>query len=278
VELKKNDNLKITVLCTVYNGERYFDRAIPSILNQTYGYFDFLIINDGSNDNTLIKLLEIQRLDSRVKIVDAGRLGRVKALNYGISIAETELIAIQDFDDISYPTRLENQVKFMVSNPEVCWLGTAGKNVNLNRNEEKINVFPIGHNEIVRTMAHSIPYDHTTVMFRKNAVIEAGGYEDTFGAGVEDFLLSIKVAMKGYKFANLEKVLGEHMEHPESFWNNNHSYMERQRKIQKVQIYAIRELKLPFWMYVYPFGRYFYGYLPNWLKRAVRILIGKKEL
>lgn len=271
-----SEELKITVLCTVYNGENYFERAIPSILNQTYKNFDFLIINDGSTDNTLKRLLQLEKEDKRIRVIDSGRIGRVEALNLGVKESETDLIAIQDFDDISYSERLEKQVEFMLQNEEVVWLGGAGKSINVIRDEIRINYYPELHEEIVKYMAQSVPYDHTTVMFKRSAILSVGGYSDEVG-GIEDFWIGIRLVKQGFKMANLQYVLGEHYEHSESYWNKNFSYMLRQKKIQKLQLYAIKEFRLPFWLYVFPIGRLIYGYLPNGIKRLLRKMSGSLE-
>lgn len=263
---------KVTVLCTVFNGSKYFDRAIPSILDQTYSNFEFLIINDGSEDDTMEKLTLWEQKDTRIRVINCERMGRVKALNFGVKIAKTSLIANQDFDDISYPTRLENQVSFMQINEDIAWCGTAGIVVKENRNGEIFtNHFPLDHKSILSTMAHSIPFDHTTVIYRREAVLDVGGYPD-FG-GIEDFRLSILLAKKGYKIANLPQVLGEHLEHSESYWNTNLKYRQRQMALQKAQFEAIRDLNLPLWTNIYPLGRYFYYWLPNSLKTRIRKLI-----
>jgi glycosyltransferase EpsE len=76
---------KLSVVTTVYNGEQYFDRAIPSILNQTYSDFEWIIVDDGSTDATPQLLAEVAKKDARVKVLSPGRLGFTKALNYAIA-------------------------------------------------------------------------------------------------------------------------------------------------------------------------------------------------
>lgn len=261
---------KITVLCTVYNGVKYFDRAIPSILSQTYRNFDFIIVNDGSDDDTLQMLNEVAKNDSRIKIFSPGRLGRSGALNYGIDIAQTELIAFQDFDDISYPERLEKQVIFMQANLRVAWSCGYSYAVNDFRKTSVLRELPLKHHDIVKEMVYQIPWDMTLVMARKTGVYEAlkDGYP-TSKEGVEDLKLVVKIVKSGWQLENIDDILGEHLEHENSFFNANNSYLERQKSLRKVQSQIIKELKLPKWNYTYLIFRYIYAYMPNSVKQFV---------
>jgi len=265
----------VSVLCPVFNGEKYFDKAIPSILNQTYKNFEFIIINDGSTDNTKQYLDELSEKDNRVKVFHPGRLGFVNALNFGIQKCSGEYIARQDFDDISYPERLEKQINYMMDNPNISWLGAYGKSVNEIRNEEKISKYPITHIEMVRQMAISIPWDHTLIMFKKTSVVNVGGYPSV--DDVEDLQLGIILAKHGYYMQTIPVVLGSHIEHQDSFFNTARSYKCRQQVIAKIQTDAIKSLNLPVWMYIYPFSRKFYYFLPNSIKKILRKISGVNE-
>ena len=114
---------KVTVLMSVYNGEKHLREAIDSILNQTFGDFEFLIINDGSTDRTADILQSYQ--DSRIKIIhNEKNIGLTKSLNKGLKLAKGEYLARMDADDISYPNRLEVQYEYMEKNPNVGIVGS----------------------------------------------------------------------------------------------------------------------------------------------------------
>ena len=103
---------RVTVLMPVYNAELFLSEAIESILRQTWSDFEYLIINDGSTDNSR-KIISSFR-DPRIRLVDnPSNLGLTKSLNKGLELAEGEYIARQDADDISHPKRLERQVQFL---------------------------------------------------------------------------------------------------------------------------------------------------------------------
>ena len=107
----------LTVLMPVYNAERYITESVDSILHQTLTDFEFLIIDDGSTDSTA----DIVRAygDSRIRLIKNNvNLGISETLNKGIAIAQCELIARMDADDISLPHRLQTQFDYMIDHPE----------------------------------------------------------------------------------------------------------------------------------------------------------------
>jgi glycosyltransferase involved in cell wall biosynthesis len=264
--------MRVSVVTTVYNGEPYFNRAVPSILSQTFKDFEWIIVDDGSQDRTAEFLYELALKDRRVKVFQPGRLGRAKALNFAIQRARGEYIVQQDFDDISYPERIEKQVAFLDQHPEVGVVGSYYVVVDEIRKEKYIRKPPCDHRNIVRAMAWCIPFAHTLVTFRKKAWEEAGGYplvED-----IEDLRLWIQIIKKGWKSANIPEVLGEHFVHSESFWHKNFKYAKRQQELAKVQWEAIRSFNLPIWMGIYPLGRFVYPLIPRSLKRFIRRTVG----
>lgn len=263
---------KVSVVTTVYNGEPYFHLAVPSILSQTYKDFEFVLLDDGSTDKTPQLLEDLARQDSRVRILSAGRLGRAKALNYAVEHAQGEYIIQQDFDDVSYPERIRLQVEFLDAHPDVGWVGSYYILVDENRGERYVRMPPTEHTQIARAMARYIPFAHTLVAFRKAAWSQAGGYPDIPSA--IDLNLCITIARLNWKLANIPEALGEHWVHAQSFWHQHFKYRQRQNIMRESQWRAIRELKLPLWMAIYPLGRYLYSYLPDGVKRAIRRSVG----
>ena len=92
----------ITVLLPVYNGEAYVEKAVASVLSQTFTDFELLIINDGSQDNSAAVLARIA--DSRIRLINQANLGLAATLNIGCSLAKGQFIARQDQDDLSHPS------------------------------------------------------------------------------------------------------------------------------------------------------------------------------
>ncbi|MFN5442865.1 MAG: glycosyltransferase family 2 protein, partial [Crocinitomicaceae bacterium] len=154
----------VSVVMPVYNGEQYLKEAIESILSQTYVNFEFIIINDGSEDNSEEIILSYN--DPRiVYIKNLENLKLIKTLNIGFSKAKGKYIARMDADDISLPRRLEKQVDYLERNPDIGVLGTG--------------VFLKGEKEISKLLYHTddkslrfalafyCPFIHPSVVLRK---------------------------------------------------------------------------------------------------------------
>ncbi|MEJ2498929.1 MAG: glycosyltransferase family 2 protein [Sulfurovaceae bacterium] len=92
----------ISVILPVYNGALYLDEAIKSILSQTYSNFEFIIINDGSTDNSLEIINRYTPIDDRMKVISRENRGLITSLNEGIEKSEGTYIARIDQDDVSY--------------------------------------------------------------------------------------------------------------------------------------------------------------------------------
>jgi len=263
---------RVSVVTTVYNGEPYFDRAIPGILGQTFEDFEYIIVDDGSTDRTPRLLRQVAASDGRVRILSPGRVGFCNAANVGIQEARGEIIARQDFDDRSYPDRLRLQVTFLDAHLDVGVVGGHYLLVDENRGERYVRMPPAGHEAIVLAMAKHIPMANTFSTFRRRVWVEAGGYPVVLD--LEDLLFLLRAVKLGWRIANPPDVMGEHYVHPTSFFHRTYRYADRQRNLARVQAQVVRELGLPLWMYVFAAGRYGYARCPTILKRAVRRTLG----
>jgi glycosyltransferase EpsE len=267
---------RVSVVSSVYNGEPYFDRAIPGILAQTFEDFEFILVDDGSTDGTLDRLSELAERDKRIRVFAPGRLGAAAAYNYGVAQAEGEYIARQDFDDRSYPDRLRLQVAFLDAYAEVGVVGGYYELVDERRGERYVRMPPTQHSAILSAMARYVPIAHTVATFRRRVWSEAGGYP--LVNNLIDLRFYLRVGKLGWRFANIPHLVGEHYVHDTSFFHQTLKYTERQRDLARVQAQAVRELGLPSWMYLFALGRHAYAYLPRGLKRLVRRgTVGSRE-
>lgn len=197
---------KVTVLMSIYNGERFLQGAIESILGQTWTDFEFLIINDGSTDSSREIILSFN--DYRIRLADnPQRLGLTKSLNRGLQMSKGELIARQDADDISYPTRLDQEVRFMDGNPEIVLVGTRARAIDERSKPKKIELrIPTGLLAIRWFLMFQNAFIHSSVMFRKNVIWEKlGGYDETFSRA-QDYEMWSRVT-RAYKVDNLAEIL-----------------------------------------------------------------------
>ncbi len=259
---------RVSVVSTVYNGEPYFDRAIPGILAQTLKDFEFILVDDGSTDRSLEKLRELAARDPRVRVFAPGRLGAAAAYNYGVAQATADYVARQDFDDRSYPERLRLQVALLDAQPDVGIVGGYYVLVDERRGERYVRMPPTDHAAILPAMARYVPIAHTVATFRRRAWTEAGGYP--LVNNLIDLRFYLRVGKLGWRFANVPELVGEHYVHDASFFHQSLRYTERQRDLARVQAQAVRELGLPAWMYLFAMGRHAYAYIPAGLKRVVR--------
>jgi len=197
-----NNNLpKISVVMSVYNAERYLREAIESILNQTFTDFEFIIINDGSTDNSL----EIIRSynDERIKIINQSNMGLAKALNNGIKIAKGKYIARMDADDISMPERLEIQYDFMENHPECVAVGSNAEIIDIDGNYVFTSNQAIEW-ERIKAQLLQTPFFHSSTMYRKSAFEKVGGYPGIYR--IEDTVFFNKLAKIG-ELRNLSNIL-----------------------------------------------------------------------
>ena len=259
---------RVTVLTSVYNGLPYFDRAIPSILRQTYKDFEFLIVDDGSTDGTAEKLEEVAAQDARIRVLKPGRVGFARALNFGLARAQGEYIARQDFDDISYHIRLERQVAFMDSHPKIGIVGAHYVVEDENRVERYVRRWPADHESLVKAMSKAIPFAHTLVMLRKEALVAAGGIAEV--ETITDLKTWIRIAHLGWELATIPEVLGVHYVFRMSHFHQAMRYRNRQRVLAGIQAEAIIKLRMSLWRLIFPASRLVYALLPTILKRFVR--------
>jgi glycosyltransferase involved in cell wall biosynthesis len=210
----------VSVLMSVYNADRYLDEAVRSILHQSFGDFEFIIIDDGSTDGSLNILRRYEASDSRIRVISRANTGYCKALNEALALARGEFIARMDADDVSAPQRFERQLKFLRANPEVLVLGAA---VDLIDGDGRLLLRtpqPISDQEIQKDgLSGHCSIVHSAVMIRRDAMVEAGGY-DVDACPSEDLDLWLRLGEHG-KLANLPDVLGKYRLHTSSICATN---------------------------------------------------------
>lgn len=199
---------KISVILPVYNGALYIKDAVQSILDQTYGDFELIVLNDASTDNTLEVLQSFS--DPRMKIItNEQNLRVVKSLNKGLAMATGEFIARMDGDDIAHPRRFELQVAYLEANPTVdlcgTWVQVFGARDHIAKSSE--------HHELIK--AHLFFLNslyHPSVMFRRSSFLRHNlAYDESF-VNAEDYGLWVKI-VDMLKLANVPKILLQYREH-----------------------------------------------------------------
>lgn len=192
----------ITVLMPAYNCAKYIKASIRSILNQTYKDFEFLIIDDGSTDNTC-EIVESFK-DNRIIYKKTENKGTAAALNYGLDIASGDWIARIDAGDLNVPERLERQIKFLNVNPDYDIVSSWS--VYFNEKGKILFPFcvPIRHEDILRDLNLHNPINESGVFYNKD-LIKAERYDESFLV-YEDYELFYRIKEK-VKFYNLPEFL-----------------------------------------------------------------------
>jgi glycosyltransferase involved in cell wall biosynthesis len=174
---------KVSVLMSVYNGQRYLREAVESILNQTFTDFEFIIVDDGSTDNTWQILQGYAASEPQIVLVrNETNVGLAKSLNRGLSLARGEYIARMDADDVSLPERLAAQMAFLDEHPEVGVVGSSVQLIGTDGSLGNVWRYPTMHALILWTLCFVTPFTHPTVAFRRAVVEGVGGYNDALSA------------------------------------------------------------------------------------------------
>ncbi|MCQ2607428.1 MAG: glycosyltransferase [Bacteroidales bacterium] len=199
----------LTVLMPVYNGEDFLRESIESILNQTYTDFLFLIINDGSTDNSENIILSYH--DERIIYVkNEQNLKLIRTLNKGISLVRTKYVARMDADDVSLPERLEKQVRYMEANPEIgvlgAWCQSFGEGYN------HIVKYQAEHESIRYKQLYQIQLVHPTCIMRMDVLRSQSVVYDNNYTHAEDYELFTRLSHVT-KLANLQEVLHLYRKH-----------------------------------------------------------------
>lgn len=194
---------RISVIMSVYNAGRYVKEAVDSILGQTFSDLEFIIINDGSTDDSG-KVLSAFR-DPRIRLVHQENRGLIRSLNTGVEMARGEYIARQDADDVSLPLRLEKQAAFLDAHPEIAIVGTSVIETDEDGDFLKIYDSPADDAEIKKALSFDVPVCHASMMFRKMAIKDVGLYREKLRL-VEDYDLLLRVGERS-KLGNIREPL-----------------------------------------------------------------------
>ncbi|MBK9283695.1 MAG: glycosyltransferase [Sphingobacteriaceae bacterium] len=204
-----NDTPLISVILPVYNAEKYIVDAINSILNQTFRNFEFIILNDGSKDNSESIIQSFT--DERIRYFKHDNCGLAATLNKGIEYSKGKYIARQDQDDISYPERFAKQIEFLEKNPKICLVGTRARIFTDDLKTYGYHNHPSESSVIMFDLMFNNPFVHSSVIFRKNIIDEVGLYNTTKGM-YEDYNLWSRM-MFNAGLANLAEVLVDYRHH-----------------------------------------------------------------
>ena len=193
----------ISVLMAVFNAGKFLDASIRSIHRQTFQDWEFLIVDDGSTDESCEVAVRWAEIDKRIRVItNRANKGQTPCLNQGLREARGKWIARQDADDLSHPLRLTRQFERVTCDPDLALLGTCGRIIMEDDRLCGLLDVPLSAASIRWSAAILNPFLHTSVMFRRDIVLgEFGGYDESFRIS-QDYDLWTRVIAR-YPSANL---------------------------------------------------------------------------
>lgn len=244
----------------IYNVGNVLSESIDSIINQSFNDWEFIICDDGSKDNTYEIALSYKKQypDKIVLLKNKKNMGLEYTLNKCLSLASGEYIARQDGDDKSRKNRLKIEVDFLDRHKKYALVGS-----NMDFFDEN-GVW--GHSRFAgevkdKDFASYSPFMHPTVMIRKNAILEVGGYtEKTNLTRVEDYDLWLKIYLHGYKGYNIKTSLYEYRDDRNAFSKRT---IKNRISLFYIMEQGVNKLKLPFYYKIKPFKQLVLIILPS---------------
>ncbi len=202
---------QISINLPIYNAAATLAQTLDSIKEQTFHHYEVVAIDDGSTDQSVAIYESYARNDHRFRLFRCDHQGVVASSNYAIDESRADLIARMDADDIMMPQRLEQQYEYMQRHPEISVVGT------------QVELFPanclgqgsieyigwqnrsITPTDIANNIYLELPIAHPSALFRKEALMMAGGYRH--GAFPEDYELLLRLHSQGHQMGKIPEIL-----------------------------------------------------------------------
>ena len=238
------DDPIVSVVMPVYNAGQYLSDAVTSIIDQTFGDWEMICINDGSTDGSHQLLDQFAQQDARIRVVHQANAGIVSALNHGCELARGPLICRMDSDDIALPSRITQQLAYMRATPQCVAVGGSILEIDIDGDPLCCSRLATSHSEIIHNLLHRrTGLFHPTTMFRTEAFRAVGGYRAEY-QWVEDHDLWLRMTQRG-QLANLAEVVLCYRQHSSSVcWQRSAQQRELMNGLL-AEAYAIRGLDLP---------------------------------
>jgi glycosyltransferase involved in cell wall biosynthesis len=249
---------------SVHNGAPWVRDAVASVLAQTAGDLELIVIDDGSTDATPELLAAVR--DSRVHAERRARGGLTHALNRALALARAPLVARLDADDLALPERLARQRAFLDAHPDIGLLGTGAREVDEGGREVALIRPPEGDATIRRALIRRNPFVHSSVMMRRAVVERAGGYDETLEVA-QDYDLWMRMSGLA-RLANLPEPLVVRRLLPGRVTAVRDA--ERLRAEARVRWRAVRSGAYPWWCAIFAARPALALALPAAWRRALR--------
>lgn len=236
----------VSVVMTVYNTVAYVAQAVESVLAQTFGDFEFIVIDDGSTDRSADVLRDFAERDRRVRLTSRPNTGIVRAANEGIAQARGRYLARMDSDDVCLPRRFEEQVRYLDGHPECVLVGSRVTVVDPYGSPVFDSGQKLSHEEIdaeLLTSGGGWAIVQPSAMMRTEAVRRVGGYRGRHNVS-EDQDLFLRLAEVG-RVANLPEPLLLYRRHYKSVVHTQWRQREEVKERIVREAYERRGLPMP---------------------------------
>lgn len=242
----------ITVLMPVFNADKYVGKAIESILNQSFKDYEFIIVDDGSTDDSWKIINNYRKKDPRiVTIKNKFNLRTTKSLNCGLKKAKGKYVVRMDADDWSYPYRLRFQYNYMEKHPDV---GVSGGKIEVcNKDLVVINkrAYAASDKKIREKIFRYSPFAHPATIWRFDILKKAGYYNECLPLS-QDYELYFRVG-KISKFGNLNKILIKLRTHNDSSSILKGKYQEQYAIYSRIKAFLEFGYSMSYWDKLYTF-------------------------
>jgi glycosyltransferase involved in cell wall biosynthesis len=253
----------------VKDGAPWIRVALESVLAQTAGDLELIVIDDGSTDGTPAVLAAAR--DPRLRVERRERRGLTAALNTALGLARAPLVARLDADDVALPERLARQRAYLEAHPEVGLLGSAAREEDAAGRELRLVHPPTADRAIRRALIRANPFVHSSVMMRRTLCVEVGGYDERLPVA-QDYDLWMRLA-RVTRLANLDEVLVVRRLVPGRV--SVERERDRLRAEARVRWQAIRRGEYPWWCAVHALRPAAALALPSGLRRGLRAAVGR---
>lgn len=269
---KIHNHTIVSIVLPTYNRAELLQKSIDSVLKQSFQEWELLVIDSGSTDNTGVLMKEIGIIDSRIKYYNVSKSntpGISGYLNYGINNSNGEYIARLDDDDVwCNSDKLKQQVEFLCTNTDYVLVGGGVVMVDSENNV----LYKFFKNEkdsdIRKRSLLACPFEHTTIMFRKDTALSIGGYRNLKVAEDWDFFL--RLGMYG-KFYNFREYYTNYLQ------GSQNLSLKDQSEVAKTEIIIIKSFREHYPGYyiglLLHYTQYIYSFFPEFIKNRFQYLL-----
>ena len=244
--------IPVSILMPVYNAEKYLSTAIKSMLSQSFKDFEFIIVDDASNDASWKIIKEFAKKDGRIKAFrNPKNLRTTKTLNKGLKKAKGKYIVRMDGDDYSYPERIEKQVKYMETHPAI---GVSGGVIEVCDEDLKIlnkRGYPLTDKKVREKIFRYSPFAHPATIWRTSVLKKVGGYNESLPLS-QDYELYFRVGQIS-KFGNLSRILIKLRTHNDSSSIIKGKFQEQYTIYSRIKAFLEYKYNMTFFDKLYTF-------------------------